>query len=355
MTSGVFIIAEAGSNWRMGTPDRDLAMARELVDAAAAAGADAVKFQTYRSKSVYVPDAGPSDYLSAVGIQRSINEIFDDLEMPYALIGPVAEYASTKGIEFMSTPFSIPDAEAVDPFVRRHKVASYEVNHLRLVEHLARTGKPLIMSTGAATDEDIAFGLGRARAAGATDITLMQCTARYPAPPEALALGAIPYLRRRYGVPVGLSDHSLDPIVGPVAAVALGAAAVEKHFTIDRRLPGPDHPFALEPDELASMVRAIRAATALRSPEEKVVQPAEEELRRFAVRSIQASRDLAPGDELVEGATIDVLRPGQRSRGLHPRFLAALRGRRAARPVAAGDGIGPDDVDPPLEGVARDG
>lgn len=348
MTPGrsVFVIAEAGSNWRMGTPSRDLLMARRLVDAAVEAGADAVKFQTYRSRTVYVPDAGIVD-LEGIATS-SINAVFDDLEMPYELIPRLAEYCAEAGIEFMSTPFSVDDAKAVDPFVVRHKIASYEINHVRLIEHLARTGKPLIMSTGAATEEDVAFGLDTVRAAGATDVTLMHCTASYPAPPDSLNLAAIPYLRERFGVPVGLSDHSRDPIVAPVAAVALGAVAIEKHYTIDRRLPGPDHPFALQPDELTAMVRAIRLAELAVGAGGKVVQQTEQELRVFAVRAIQAIRDIAPGEALVEGDNIDVLRPGRRSRGLHPRQLGLLRGRHSARAISAGDGITGDAIDPPL-------
>jgi len=342
----VFVIAEAGSNWRMGTQDRDMVMARRLVDVAVQAGADAVKFQTYRSGTTYVPDAG-SIYLDGVG-ERSINVIFDDLEMPYEFIPRIAEYTATAGIEFMSTPFSVEDADAVDPFVRRHKIASYEINHVRLIEHLAQTGKPLILSTGAATEEDVAFGLDTVRAAGAIDITLMQCTARYPAPPDSVNVAAIPYLRERFDVPVGLSDHSRDPIVGPVAAVALGAVAIEKHYTIDRRLPGPDHPFALEPDELTAMIRAIRLAEVVVGEGGKPTQEAEEELRAFAVRAIQAVRDIAPGELLVEGENVDVLRPGRRIRGLHPRQLGSLRGRHASRAIRAGDGITADAVDPPI-------
>lgn len=342
----VFVIAEAGSNWRMGTQERDIIMAGRLVDAAVQAGADAVKFQTFRSRTTYVSDAG-SIALEGVG-ESSINSVFDDLEMPYELIPRIAEYSAQAGIEFMSTPFSVDDANAVDPFVRRHKIASYEINHVRLIEHMAQTGKPLIMSTGAATEEDVAFGLDTVRAAGAVDITLMQCTARYPAPPDSMNIAAIPYLGERFDVPVGLSDHSRDPIVGPVAAVALGAVAIEKHFTIDRRLPGPDHPFALEPDELTAMICAIRLAEAVVGEGGKPIQEAEEDLRIFAVRAIQAVRDIAPGELLIEGENIDVLRPGRRTRGLHPRQLGSLRGRQSSRAIRAGDGITGDAVDPPI-------
>lgn len=348
----VFVIAEAGSNWRLGTPERDLQMAIRLIDAAVEAGADAVKFQTYRAHSVYVPNAGKSRYLASMGISRPINELLQDLEMPYELVPLIAQHCERVGIEFLSTPFSVDDARAVDPYVRRHKVASYEINHVRLVEWLAATGKPLIMSTGAATDEDIGFGLETARSAGASAITLLQCTARYPAPPDAMNLLAIPYLRRAYGVDVGLSDHSADPVAAPVAAVALGATVVEKHFTIDRRLPGPDHPFALEPHELAEMIRAIRLAEAMLGSEAKVVDPAEDELRSFAVRAIQAIRPISPGERFVEGVNFDVLRPGDRTRGLHPKYLEQLRDRVAARSIAVGEGITATDVHPPLTPIA---
>jgi N-acetylneuraminate synthase len=347
----VFVVAEAGSNWRMGTLDRDRQMARALVSVAVEAGADAVKFQTYRARDTYVVDAGASDYLAGLGIHRSINEIFVDLEMPYELVGDIAAHCEQVGIEFMSTPFSVADAEAVDPYVRRHKVASYEINHVRLLQRLGATRKPLIVSTGAATPDDVEFCLTTVREAGARDITLLQCTASYPAPPDSLNLTVIPWLSQRFGVPVGLSDHSRDPVVGPVAAVALGATVIEKHFTIDNRLPGPDHAFALEPQELTAMVRAIRAAEQARGDGVKAVGSHELELKRFAVRAIQATRDIEPGDPLVEGDNIDVLRPGKRSIGMHPRHLDALRGRRAVRHIPAGEGIGPSDVLPPIADV----
>jgi len=343
----VFVIAEAGSNWRMGTPERDLEMAFALIDVAVEAGADAVKFQTYRAASVYAPVAGESTYLANLGITRSINEVLADLEMPYEMIAKLAERCSTRGIEFMSTPFSVADADAIDPFVGRHKVASYEINHVRLLERLAASGKPLIVSTGAALESDIAFGLEVIHGANGGPVTLLQCTSKYPAPPDSLNLLAIGWLARTFGTPVGFSDHSLDPVVGPVAAVALGATVIEKHYTLDRRLPGPDHPFAIEPEELAAMVRAVRMAAQTRGQEGKRENEAEQELRAYAVRSLQATRDIAQGEELVETVNFDVLRPGSHSRGLHPRYLASLAGRRTARAISAGEGIQAEDVVPP--------
>jgi len=347
----VFVIAEAGSNWRMGTPARDLEMAYRLIDVAARAGADAIKFQTYRAKTVYVEGAGSSDYLANAGEERSINDIFEDLEMPYDMIPRLAAHAASVKLEFMSTPFSVADFAAVDPHVRRHKIASYEICHVRLIQAAAGTGKPLIMSTGAAAPTDIAFGLQTAREAGARDITVLQCTASYPAPPRSLNLRVIPWLMEQFGVAAGLSDHSTEPVVAATMAVAMGATVIEKHFTIDRRLPGPDHPFALEPDELGQMVTAVRSAAEALGDGVKEVGPAEVELRAFAVRAIQATRLIRAGEELVEGANLDVLRPGRRPPGLHPRNLDALAGRRAARDIEAGAGITGEDVAPPIGGA----
>ena len=172
----VFIIAEAGSNWRMGTPERDLKMAKILIDIASKSGADAVKFQTYKSKTVYVPNAGTVNYLSKKGIGESITKIFDDLSMPYEMIPILADYCKSKKIKFMSTPFSVKDAKMIDPYVNIHKIASSEITHSRLIEFLAKTGKPIIFSTGAADVNDIQWAIDHFRKHGGTKITLLQTT-----------------------------------------------------------------------------------------------------------------------------------------------------------------------------------
>ncbi|HYE00509.1 MAG TPA: GNAT family N-acetyltransferase [Alphaproteobacteria bacterium] len=341
---GVFVIAEAGSNWRMGTPARDRAMGRALIDAAAEAGADAVKFQTYRPETVYVANAGRSDYLSDAGITEDISAIFADLAMPYELVGELAEHAARRGIAFMSTAFSPEDFAAVDPHVAVHKIASYEISHPHLIALAARSGKPTIISTGAAAEADIAWAVGAYRAAGGRDLCLLQCTARYPAPMEALNLAAIPWLQRRFGAAAGLSDHSREPLAGPVAAAALGARVIEKHYTLDNRLPGPDHAFAVTAEELAAMVRAVRQAEAARGTGVKEVLPAERELAAYARRGLQATRDVAAGEILREGVNFAVLRPGRQPLGAHPRDLARYEGRPAARAVPLGRGLSPDDL-----------
>lgn len=344
-TEKVFIIAEAGSNWRMGTPARDLRMAKTLIEVAAEAGADAVKFQTYRPESVYVENAGGSDYLSQSGIKENSQDIFRDLAMPYEMLNELSAHCKACKIEFMSTPFSAADFAAVDPFVRAHKIASYEISHLRLLELAAKSGKPLILSTGASREEDIAWALQTFRASGGKDIVLLQCTAKYPAPLDSLNLYVLPYLKKRFDVPVGLSDHSRHPIYAPLAAVTLGARVIEKHYTLDNRLPGPDHSFAILPSELKEMVQAIRAAEKVLGSGIKEILPAEKELSAYARRGIQATQSIAKGTTLREGINIDILRPGKQRLGLHPKHLIDLTGQTAKRDIPLGDGLQLGDWD----------
>jgi N-acetylneuraminate synthase len=239
----------------------------------------------------------------------------------------------------MSTPFSVADFAAIDPFVRVHKCASYENSHLRLLEAFARAGKPLVMSTGASTEEDLAWAVDTFRRAGGRELCLTQCTARYPAPLDSLNLASIPWMKRRFGVTVGLSDHSSHPTYGPLAAVALGARVIEKHYTLDRRLPGPDHAFAVTPEELKRLVEGVRAVEQTLGSGVKEVLPAEQELRAYARRGIQAIRAIARGEALQEGVNIDVLRPGKQRIGVHPKNLARIEGRASTRDIPLGDGI----------------
>lgn len=341
----VFIIAEAGSNWRCGTLVRDIEMAKSLINVATEAGADAVKFQTYKAETVYVPNAGDSDYLSGEGIKESITEIFRDLSMPYEMIPQLAKYCQKQNIQFMSTPFSIADAKAVDPYVAIHKIASYEISHARLIEFLAKTGKPIILSTGGATYEDIEWALNHFYKNGGKVISLMQCTAKYPAPLSALNLKVIPDLINRFNISVGLSDHSRDPIIGPIGAVALGATIIEKHFTLHNKLPGPDHSFAVTPDELKQMVRAIRQIEQALGSGNKVIQREERELREYAQRSVQAIKEIKKFDVLSVGKNIDILRPGKQKHGLHPKYLTEIEGNKATRDISLGDGIQKSDYE----------
>jgi|688.fasta_scaffold06970_2 sialic acid synthase SpsE/RimJ/RimL family protein N-acetyltransferase len=335
----VFIIAEAGSNWRMGTFERDLEMAKSLIDAAADAKADAIKFQTFRPETIYVPNAGKSDYLAEVGIQKEIRDIFIDLAMPYEMIPLLAEYCASKRVQFMSTPFSIDDFKAVDPYVKIHKIASYEIGHIHLIELAARSKKPVLLSTGAATEEEIAWAVNTFFDFGGERLTLLQCTACYPAEEDTLHLQAIPWLKQRFKVEVGLSDHSRSPFEAPIAAVALGAKVIEKHFTLSNQLPGPDHAFAITPPELSELVKGVRLTEQMLGWSVKDIDPSEIELRHFARRGIQALQPIKKGDIFKENLNMAILRPGKQPLGVHPKYISEIEGKKALHSIALGAGL----------------
>lgn len=243
----------------------------------------------------------------------------------------------------MSSPFSVADLLAVDPFVGIHKIASYEISHIRLIEAAAKSGKPAIFSTGASTLDDITWATQHFRSLSQAPYCLMQCTAKYPAGLSSLNLGVIPLLKAKYAVPVGLSDHTREPIAGPLAAVALGADLIEKHFTLDNRLPGPDHAFAVTAKELKQLVEYVRMAEQVVGPSCKSVLPEEEELFAYARRGLQAIKAINKGDELLEGINFDILRPGKQRRGAHPRFIHSIQRQHAERAIPSGDGVQLED------------
>lgn len=340
--SHTFVIAEAGSNWKAGSYDEDLKRAKMLIEVASRSGADAVKFQTYRAETVYAPNAGQIEYLSK-STSNSINEIFKQLSMPYEMLSELMKFCKENKIMFMSTPFSVQDAEQVDQYVTIHKVASYEINHIKLLEFLAKTGKPILISTGASTFDEIDFAVNLLKKNDSGSIGLLQCTSKYPSPISALNISVIPKIKERYHVPVGLSDHSLDPFIAPLLAIGMGATIIEKHFTLDRNLPGPDHAFALIPDDLRSMIDAIRNADKAKGSGNKEILKEEEELQRFATRSIQAIKNISKGEILKDGINIDILRPGNQVRGAEARFLFHIVGKKAVRNINIGEGVSLSD------------
>lgn len=329
-----FIIAEAGSNH-----NGNLEQAKRLIEVAAGAGADAVKFQTFRAPKLYPKSAGVSNYL---GIERQIYDIIAEMEMPYEWISELAEQCARHGVEFISSPFDEESADRLEPFLPAYKIASYEMTHLPLVRYIANKGKPVIISTGAASLDEVSETVAAFRETGNGQLILLQCTASYPAPLDSLNVRALRTMGESFGVPVGLSDHSRDPLVGPMAAVALGASVIEKHFTFSNDMPGPDHRFAVEPGELRAMVRRIRELEAALGSGRKVPHPVESELRAFARRSIFATHDIAPGEKFSPENTA-VLRCGQLQAGLDPKVYDDILNRRATRhimaetPIHAGD------------------
>lgn len=341
----VFIIAEAGSNWKADHDSESLTRAFRMIDIAKSAGADAIKFQTFRAKDTYVPEAGKSDYLQESGIKEDIFALLESLEMSETMLQKIADHCIEAEIEFMSSAFSVETFVLINPLVKRHKIASYEISHLRLLECAAQSNKPVILSTGASKTSDIDWAVDTFFQAGSQNLTLMQCTAQYPASESAINLKVIPWLKSRYQLAVGLSDHSLHPFAAPIGAVALGATVIEKHFTLDRQLRGPDHAFAIEPDELKQLVLSIRSIEKMKGSGVKDIQSEEKELYFFARRGIQTLRDIRAGEILREGMNIAILRPGKKSLGLHPKYLEKVIGKCALRPIAKGEGVQLEDVE----------
>jgi sialic acid synthase SpsE len=315
-----FVIAEAGANH-----NRDLGMARELIAVAAEAGADAVKFQTYSAETLYSKRTPRFTYLDGVS-DKSTWDLIKSIELPRDWQPLLAEEARARGILFMSTPF---DHRAVDELqalgVPAFKIASFEIVDLPLVRRAAATGKPLVISTGLADLEDVQDAVAACEAEGNRQVVLLQCASLYPAPPARVNLRAMATMRQAFGVPTGLSDHTLGIHV-PVAAVALGAAVIEKHYTLSRSLPGPDHPFAIEPGELTAMVRQIRdVEQALGDGRKGAPHPDEVEMYQKARRSLIAARAIPRGTR-IEADMLTIKRPGF---GIKPKYASQVVGRTA--------------------------
>lgn len=329
-----FIVAEAGSNH-----NGKLDLARKLIEVAAEAKVDAVKFQLFRASKLYPKKAGQSDYLK---MDRPIYDIITEMEMPYEWLPELAEIARRNGLCFLASAFDEESVDRLDPFVPAFKIASYEMTHLPLVRAIARKGKPVIMATGTATLEEVRESVNCFRESGNRSLVLMQCTAAYPAPLESLNVRAQITLAETFGVPTGLSDHSRDPLVGPIAAAALGAHILEKHFTLSNQLPGPDHAFALESQELQEMVRRVREVERARGDGRKIVQPVESELREFARRQVVAVKEIGVGESFTrENAA--VLRRGKMEPGLEPKYYDELLGKTARRRIPDGSSIRKED------------
>lgn len=319
-----YVIAEAGSNH-----NGDLETAKSLVDAAADAGADAVKFQTFRVDSMYADQGEGTD---------GLREQFESLEMPYDWIPTLAAYCRKRGVEFLSTPFDEQSATELDQYVPAFKIASMSMSNQPFLRSLGTFDKPLILSTGGHELDDIRGSVDTLADTGVTDFVLLQCVAAYPTPLERSNVRVVETLREACDALTGLSDHTLDPTVAPAAAVALGASVVEKHFTLDNSMDGPDHGFALEPDELATMVETIRKTErALGSPEKRVLD-VEREVVSVAKRGIHVARDVPAGSTL-EDTDIAVRRPGERDRGLDPSFYDEVIGRTTATELETGEAL----------------
>lgn len=298
------IIAEAGVNH-----NGDLQMAKQLVDQAKATGADIVKFQTAKLGSLVSKYAGMADYQKKnTGHVESQKEMLQKLLLPYEDFICLSGYCKEVGIGFLSTPFDVESIHFLEELVPFWKVPSGEITNYPYLVEIGKSKKPVILSTGMCEIPEIDDAVAVLKENGTTDLILLHCNTQYPTPYEDVNLRAMETLRKRYHVEVGYSDHT-QGIEVPIAAVARGAVVIEKHFTLDRNLPGPDHKASIEPEELRTMVRAIRnIELALGSPEKKV-SPSEKGNLSVARKSIVAAREIKKG-ELLGGDNLTTKRPG---------------------------------------------
>ena len=264
--------------------------------------------------------------------------------MPLDWIPRLAATCAARGLHFLCTPFDFQSADAMDPYVPAFKIASYDMTNYPLLQHVARKGKPLIVSTGTADLDEVRDMIAAVRAVADPGLVVLQCTAKYPAPLAALNVRTVAGMAA-LGVLTGLSDHSREPLPGPLAAVALGGVVIEKHFTLSNTLPGPDHAYALEPAELKDLIAKLRQLEASLGSGEKVVQPEEQELRAFARRTIFTTRALAKGERLRR-SDLSLLRCGTVPFGLHPKELLRLPGRSVEQGLVLESAIRAEDVGP---------
>ncbi|MCJ7656087.1 MAG: pseudaminic acid synthase [Dehalococcoidia bacterium] len=324
----VYIVAELSANHRQKFNE-----AARLIAAAKEAGADAVKLQTYTPDTLTIKCNAPEFRISGGTLWdgKTLYDLYSEAYMPWEWQPKLKKLADNLGIDLFSSPF---DKTAVDFLggigVPAYKVASFEIVDIPLIEYIASKGKPVIISTGMATQDEIDEAIQAARRGGAGQIALLKCTSAYPASPEEMNLRAIPDMARKFKVPVGLSDHTLG-IAMPVAAVALGACIIEKHFTLSRSIPGPDSAFSLEPDEFRTMVEAVR--TAEKALGKISYKSSEQEAKsRVFLRSLFVVKDIQKGEVFTE-ENVRSIRPGY---GLHPRHLKEVLGKRAARDIQLG-------------------
>jgi len=323
-----FLIAEAGVNH-----NGSLDLALKLVDAAAAAGADAVKFQTFRAEDLVTPDAPKAAYQkAATGESESQFDMLKRLELDERAHEILFERCGRRGILFLSTPFEERSSDFLERLgVPAFKVPSGEVTNLPFLGHLSRKGKPIILSTGMSTLSEVRAAVEAIKAGGTADLALLHCVSAYPADPSDANLRAMATLEDAFGVPVGYSDHTMGIEVA-LGAAALGACIIEKHFTLDKTMEGPDHRASMEPHELAALVAGVRTVQSALGDGVKRPSLSEEDTARVARKSLVAATDIPEG-RILDASMIVSRRPGG---GLQPGRTSEILGRRASRYIPAG-------------------
>ena len=324
-----FIIAEAGVNH-----NGDINIARKLVDVAVDAGADAVKFQTFKAEKVVSPSAPKAEYqLQATDKTESQYAMLKRLELSAQMHRQLFDYCQDRQILFLSTPFDVESVDLLESLgVSAFKVSSGEITNHPLLFHIAKMNKPIILSTGMSTLLDVAQAVKVINETGNQDIVLLHCVSNYPADPKDVNLRAMETMENAFQLPVGYSDHT-PGIEVALAAVALGACVIEKHFTLDRNAPGPDHRASLEPEEIKTMIKGIRIVESALGDGRKEPAPSEMNTASVARRSLVALRDLKAGDILTT-EDFAIRRPGT---GLQPSMAPYVVGLTLREDVKTGN------------------
>lgn len=330
-----FIIAEMSGNH-----NQSLARALEIVDAAAAAGAHALKLQTYTADTITMPGAFRIEETSSLWAGQELYDLYSKAYTPWEWHEPIFQRAKDKGMIAFSSPF---DETAVDFLesldVPLYKIASFENTHHPLLRKVAATGKPVIMSTGVSSFEDISESVAVLRNAGCKELILLKCTSTYPATPENTNLLTIPYMRDHFQCEIGLSDHTMGIGVA-IAAIGLGARVIEKHFTLLRADGGVDSAFSMEPHELKLLVEESERALVAMGHIQTEIQEVEKKSQLYK-RSIYVSKDLASGD-IFSAENLRIIRPAL---GIEPKFWDDVLGKKTTRPLKSGTPLSWEMID----------
>jgi pseudaminic acid synthase len=317
----VFIIAELSANHH-----QDFTLAKEAIKLAKEAGADAIKLQTYTADSLTIDVKDEQFKAGFLWSSEYLYDLYQRASMPYEWHEPLKVYADELGIILFSSPFDLQGVDLLEKLsVPAYKIASFEITDIPLIDYVARKGKPIIISTGIANNEDINLAIKTCHDAGNEHIILLKCTSKYPASPESMNLNTIPDMAKRFKTVIGLSDHTLGS-EACITAVALGAKVIEKHFTPDASIPSADQAFSLNPTQFANMVQSVRTV-------EKMLGTPNYEggSKRFS-RSLYATEDIQKG-ELFTPHNIRSIRPGF---GLHPKYFVSILGQRAQQSIKRG-------------------
>ena len=319
-----FIIGEAGVNH-----NGQLNIAKKLVDTAVYAGVDAVKFQTFKSEEVVTKDTKIAKYQEKnLGKSETQLEMIKKFELPYEKFINIKNYCDKKGLIFLSTPHSDDAIDFLDPLILAYKVGSGDLTNLPFLEKIAKKHKPMILGTGMSTLKEVKYAIKLIKSKGNNQITVLHCTTSYPCPLEDANLNAMITMQEKLDCLTGYSDHTLGTMV-PTMAATLGAVVIEKHFTLDRNLPGPDHKASLEPKELKQMVIDIRNVEKVLGTYEKKPTESEKEIMKFVRKSIVAHKDIKKGS-IIEKNMITIKRPGT---GLPPSKINEIIGKKANRQI----------------------